>query len=338
MNQPDFTLEEIRPANIMETYRELRASDLLDILDSTTGELSPRYALKRSCPACAGSAATLSFRKEGFNFVTCDACELLYVNPVLSETALATWYATAESQKWFEQQALARSMDTRLRAIFEPRLEQIERWHPSRGRLLDIGCSRGFFMALASEKGWETYGVEIDPALARESAERSGGYTWSGRCEDVDIPETIFDVVTLWEVIEHVIEPSQLIAKLQRVLKPGGSLVLTTPNFDGIEFEAVGRLHDNIEAPAHINYFSPATLTPLLERSGFVDIRITTPGRLDLDNVLDAIAQLPERGIGDRFLTRLAKSPGFEVVRDSVVRLIQQAGLSGNMHAVAVRR
>lgn len=334
----DFSLEDLRPEEVMREYWRLRAQDLQLLIDPQSGALRRDIALHRDCPGCRAQDSALAFRKDGFDFVQCRGCTLTYVDPVPNETMLARWYSEASSQKWFEARALAQSMEVRTRAIFAPRLLEIAERRPERGRLLDVGCSRGYFLALARREGWQPFGVEIDAALAAETAARVECQTWAGRLETAQVPESHFDVVTLWEVLEHVIEPLELLAAIGRVLRPGGLLALSTPNYAGIEFGAVGPAHKNIDAPAHINYFTPSTLSLLLERAGFVDVDLATPGRLDLDNVLDAIGDSPTPGIGDRFLLQLAQAASYSAVREQIICVIQEEKWSGSMRILATKK
>jgi 2-polyprenyl-3-methyl-5-hydroxy-6-metoxy-1,4-benzoquinol methylase len=101
------------------------------------------------------------------------------------------------------------------------------------GRLLDIGCGSGAFLKLAQTRGWESHGVEISPGLG-STCRRNRIQVVTGRFEDVELPTAYFDVITMWDVIEHVIDPGFCIRKVMELLRPGGMAVFCTPDEQSI--------------------------------------------------------------------------------------------------------
>ena len=99
-----------------------------------------------------------------------------------------------------------------------------------RGRLLDVGCGNGRFLAQMRGLGWEVVGVEPDPEAARIAKERFGLEVFQDTLEEAKFPNDSFDAITMNHVIEHVPDPVGLLAESRRILKPGGKLVVVTPN------------------------------------------------------------------------------------------------------------
>jgi len=137
------------------------------------------------------------------------------------------------------------------------------------GRLLEIGCGGGNFLAGMRDLGWEVEGIDFDP-VAVDSAHRQYGLeVRHGLFEDEDYPLDHFDAVVMSHVIEHVADPLVLLAKCRRVLRPGGRLVLLTPNIESLGHGKFGSSWVHLDPPRHLHLFSLATLREMAVRSGF---------------------------------------------------------------------
>ena len=165
-----------------------------------------------------------------------------------------------------------------------------------------------------------------------------------------------FDAVVIWEVIEHIIEPKPILQKIHGLLNKDGVVAMTLPNLAGIEYGICGAGNEMVEGPGHINYFTPQTITHLLQSSGFEVVTLSTPGILDFANVINHIrrenpeaetqtafwpdAPKPPEDIGTAFLLWLLKqmTPEERKTMDSLATAaIQRSQMSGNMFVVARR-
>jgi 2-polyprenyl-3-methyl-5-hydroxy-6-metoxy-1,4-benzoquinol methylase len=154
---------------------------------------------------------------------------------------------------------------------------------PSRaGRLLDVGAGLGYFIRTITQKSeWDAYGCEISTGAVRYATEVLGLRNMHcGRLEDAGYPASFFDLVTLWDVIEHIPDPDLLLTSIAAVLKPGGNLFLHTPNAPFQLFKAKVKkairgerveVH-YLEARDHINLYSAAGIRRVLERCGFQNV------------------------------------------------------------------
>jgi SAM-dependent methyltransferase len=153
------------------------------------------------------------------------------------------------------------------------------------GRLLDVGCGLGYFLkAVRRHAGWEGFGIDPSPP-AVDFARRRLALTnvRLGRGEDWPVEEGGFDVVTLWDVIEHVADPRPLLGRLRDLLREDGFLFLHTPNAKVQLLKAavkrrVGGARDDahyLEAKDHLHLYRPGTLKALLHRTGFPDVAFT---------------------------------------------------------------
>jgi 2-polyprenyl-3-methyl-5-hydroxy-6-metoxy-1,4-benzoquinol methylase len=144
---------------------------------------------------------------------------------------------------------------------------------PGRGRrLLDLGCGDGAFLRQAQAGGWQVQGLDPDPQAVAE-ARRQGLPVREGGLEALAGQAGAFDLITLSHVIEHVHDPAALLADCHRLLKPGGSLWLATPNLDAGGHALFGRHWRGLEAPRHLVLFHEDGLRRLLAAAGFVTTR-----------------------------------------------------------------
>jgi 2-polyprenyl-3-methyl-5-hydroxy-6-metoxy-1,4-benzoquinol methylase len=135
---------------------------------------------------------------------------------------------------------------------------------------LEIGCSYGHFLSRARQNGWEVQGVEISRVAAEWAREEFGLEVCAGTLEEVSSAlGTSYDVVVMLHVLEHDPEPARLIAQVRNLLRPGGILVIKTPNSSSWIAHVCGRTWEWLTPPAHIYLFSPDSLRLLLEQADF---------------------------------------------------------------------
>ena len=149
-------------------------------------------------------------------------------------------------------------------------LRMIREHHSRRGKLLEVGCSYGFFLDAARRDGWEVCGVELDEAAANHAREKLGIEVFSGtlesECSRLRAP---YDVIALFHVIEHIPRPIPFLQACRTLLADDGVLLLRTPNVDSW-IAGVARSHWQWSCPpAHIHLFSPRTLPLLFAESGY---------------------------------------------------------------------
>src|ERR1035437_9046912 len=155
-----------------------------------------------------------------------------------------------------------------------------------KGRLLEVGCGDGSIVKLAAEFGWQAEGVDFD-ARAVANARRKGLAVRAGALEDQRYPEASFDLVHMSHVIEHVPDPLATLAEIRRVLRPGGLLVLATPNSRSWGHAEFGRSWLHLDPPRHLHLFNRSTLHAAAVRTGFGSISI----RSNLRGVAGALGQ-----------------------------------------------
>jgi SAM-dependent methyltransferase len=160
-------------------------------------------------------------------------------------------------------------MEWAVRIFRRRRVRKIQRFVPN-GRILDIGCGRGITLSLLREGGWETFGTEISETAASHARTLLGDSVFVGDLLAAPWPESSFDVVSIWHVLEHLPDPSAVLGKCRELLRPGGVLVVAVPNFESLQARLTGRHWFHLDVPRHYWHFGTGVLRGLLEKEGFV--------------------------------------------------------------------
>jgi len=202
------------------------------------------------------------------------------------------------------------------------------RWHYARkkvlelaqgGALLDIGCSSGGFLRTLKGGDWKLYGVEMSPEEARTTEANSGAQVYVGGILDAPFPESSFDVITGFHVLEHVPQPIDVVIRLQKWLKPGGILYLHVPNIEALEARLFRSYWYGLELPRHLLHFAPASFRRLFAETDLDEIYLQTLSRNHIEAsvtyILDDIRQ--KFGLAATTLDGVKQSPGiaWKVIR-----------------------
>ena len=204
--------------------------------------------------------------------VECRHCGLVYANPRWPGGDLIAAYAAVEDETYVIERA-GREL------TFSQHLQDMERvTGPANGRsLLDVGAYIGVFVEVARQNGWQATGVEPS-RWAAAVAQRQGLPVILGTQTAPELQGQQFDVITMWDVIEHVDDPAAEIRQAYQLLKPGGLLVIHTMDIDSLAARLMGRRWPWL-MDMHIYYFSQATLAKMLQQSGFTVIKSGAVGR-----------------------------------------------------------
>jgi SAM-dependent methyltransferase len=193
--------------------------------------------------------------------VKCRHCSLLFVNPRVPAALMLAAYAEGADPQYVSQMA------SRVRT-FSRSIARIERLKPGRGRLLDVGTAAGAFLRAARDAGWDAIGIEPNRWLAEWGRNQYGVDIQVGTVDDLPLPEASFDVITLWDVIEHTPDPLHVLRSARRLLKPDGLLVVNYPDIGTWIARAMGRTWPFLSS-AHLYYFTRDTMRAALFAAGF---------------------------------------------------------------------
>jgi 2-polyprenyl-3-methyl-5-hydroxy-6-metoxy-1,4-benzoquinol methylase len=282
----------------------------IQVLDhSDTMTVNTAFARsEHSCIGCGARGYTRFIERAGYEIVRCDSCGLRFLHPQPSAAEVQAYY---DKEYFGSGNSANRGYDAYLteaenhRATFRNRLRLLPRPSPD-ARLLDVGAATGFFVEQARIAGWNAEGVEPSEWAATYASKQLGQPVLHGTLEDAHFSPDTFDIVTLWEVIEHLPDPRAFLMEVARVLRPGGFLALSTPDAGSM----VARVFRKrwlgwSKVPEHLFFFDRANLERILVDTGFVvqscryvSITVTAEfaaRRLGTLLGLPALARLPSR-------------------------------------------
>jgi 2-polyprenyl-3-methyl-5-hydroxy-6-metoxy-1,4-benzoquinol methylase len=226
-----------------------------------------------ACNHCGGTAASHVFTKFGYDLVRCDQCGLAYIaNPPSPEDLAASYQQDADYHNDLIDPASAAFAE--MTRVAQTHMAFTAR-HVAGGRLVDVGCSAGLFLNEARDRGFDASGVEFSKGSADFARSHFGFDVTDGDIHALKANDASFDVVSMFDVIEHVPDPAHDMAVVNRLLKPGGMFIVSTPNIDGL-FPRLSYLvakpldyWPHPEPPHHLYQFSVKTLGAMLDKAGF---------------------------------------------------------------------
>lgn len=225
------------------------------------------------CPLCHSKECAGVYRKfYPYIVVRCLSCGFYYLNPRLTEIAMMEIYANDsyfESEKsgytCYDKQEMA------LRATFRRLMINLKKHKLTGGALLEVGCGYGYLLAVAKDFFEICVGTDLSPQAINKALEKADG-VYEGGIDQVP-PHEKFDCIIATHVIEHVYRPKMFLEKLCKHLKPGGKIVIATPNM-GSFWRRLMRSHwPSFKIPEHILYFDKKSLTTLMRQVGLAGIR-----------------------------------------------------------------
>lgn len=231
-----------------------------------------------TCALCGINDAELLFvgRDEWYGRVgefptwRCRQCGLIYLNPRPSRAEIGQYYPTQYdpyARAIEDEPSWWRRFNRRL--AMRKRLRLVQRWLPRPGRVLDVGCATGSFLAALREQGWQAHGVELSPYAADYARQRYGLDVFTGELQAAQFPPDSFDLVVLWDVLEHVYQPRETLLEAARIAAPEGALLLVLPNPDSVETRLFGPYWAGWDTPRHLHVYTRPVIRRLLRETGW---------------------------------------------------------------------
>ncbi len=221
-----------------------------------------------NCAVCGGGPSRKKLRKDEVEIWECPVCGLAYWRPPsdfrLEATYDAAYFADPTADHGYDDYA---ALETSLRRTFARRLARLPRPQPD-ARLLDVGAAYGFAVTEAERAGWLAFGLEVSPAAASRAAEVTGRKLAVASLLAAPFPSATFDVVTMWDVLEHLADPHAAIREAARMLSPGGRLVLTTGDVGSLLARVSRSRWHLYTIPEHLFFYTRRSLELLLDANG----------------------------------------------------------------------
>ena len=267
----------IRKKNFLQTQREYEAK-LIDII-------MKKHGLKKvsSCPLCGNEKYTQELEKYGSPLLRCDHCELRFHEKIPADPR----------DEYHDPEHIIYPMDDSFEEHYRYRVERFGRERArllerycgdlKNKKILDVGCGNGYCLAALKETGAKCVGAELSEKWARFTMEKTGLPVYNEPLEN--FPEKDFDIITIFDVIEHIEQPVPFITAARNLLKPKGHILIYTPNFDSFSIKIMGDYSNNISPNGHVNLFSYEPLEYLGNVTGLKIIHTETRG-LDIHSIL----------------------------------------------------
>lgn len=228
------------------------------------------------CPVCGSDGARewlrapdrFHGRKEKYTLLRCPNCSLVWLSHPPTPEDMHLHYTDA-----YDRLISASGENSPIR--WRHRNAALAPYKQS-GALLDLGCSSGAFLHSLAGKNWSLFGIEMSAESAHKARERTGATVFVGDILEAEFPPESFDVITCFDVFEHLYEPAKVMSKVAEWLKPGGIFYVLVPNTDSAEGRVFGGYWHGLELPRHLFHYSPASLKFLAESVGLRPLSLET--------------------------------------------------------------
>jgi 2-polyprenyl-3-methyl-5-hydroxy-6-metoxy-1,4-benzoquinol methylase len=238
--------------------------------------------------------------------VQCQVCGFIFFQRIPTETELQKHYNGYPRNNPLSEITVKR---------YNELLDQFEPYRKS-GKILDVGCGDGHFLAVAARRGWKVFGTEFtDEAV--EAGLKNGAQVFKGRIQDFNLTEE-FDVITSFEVLEHIHDLRSHTARIHQLLRKGGLFYFTTPNINALSRRILGGKWTIIEYPEHLSYYTVKTIHRLLTGAGFKRLSIRTTG-ISLQRFSASVNQsAPVAGQDEQARKKIEKNLFLRFVKNSI--------------------
>ncbi len=278
-----------------------------------------------SCPICTGQSVYYN-KKSGYTYFKCSSCGLIYLDPL--PTATEEIY----SDQYFQGADLGygyvdydldkKSMDQ----AFKLYISKIKSYTEGRN-LLDVGAATGYFINIAKEYGFITQGIEIS-AFAAHKAKEKGLDVFNGTLKDF-VSHTKFEVVTMLDVIEHVLNPTEEIKAVSTLQPNGGIVIINTPDAGSVFAKVLGAHWHLLIPPEHVHCFTKKSMSVLLNKAGYEILEYTKIGKsFSVEYVIHTLNRWTKISFFSTILQWLKKYP-------KVATLSLPINLRDNMFVIA---
>jgi len=232
-------------------------------INCDTGLFDNKYLTYRSCPVCNSENNILMFNKDGGSYVKCSQCAMVFLNPLLRDNYLSQHYADNHA----EQSAIVNEDLDFYRSIYLQGIKSIKSCCNKKDDLLDFGCSSGIFLDIAKDNNFHTTGIELNVSEAME-CEKKGHKVYNKEFDKIEFNKA-FDIITLWDVFEHLPDGLLFLKKFYKILALDGLVFLQIPSSNSIVARIMQEKCNMFDGLEHVNLYSPDTIKMLAEKAGF---------------------------------------------------------------------
>jgi len=221
------------------------------------------------CPLCKKKSRDfkLWIKTDEGDIIKCNECGLGFLSNEIE-------YNYTENYNSPSYYKLLIRLQGELSRRYNKQLKEINKIANKQGKLIDIGCSIGLFLNSATSFGFEPYGYDINKINLNKAKQFFAINTLLDNYLEDKKYKNLFDVATMWDVLEHLKDPVEYLSKLISIVKPGGLLVVQCPNMESYEFFKFGNKWNWLTPGDHLQFFTTTTLARVVAAAGFIPIKV----------------------------------------------------------------
>lgn len=259
----EVSIDELRPKG---SYKKLiqKRTHSIDELIEKYGKIPESLLIHRNCPSCNNNDFSLEMKKDYFDIVCCNICNLIYTNPIFDEEHYKQTYKSKEYQNIVKELG-EESHLYRVNRFGKERVGILKKFLKNKQKInyLDIGCSTGFVVEAAKNSDWNAIGIDLNPSAINFGKQR-GLDLRNHSLDEVSFEEEFFDAISLFDVLEHLPDPKTIASQALRYLKSDGLIFIYVPNWDSASRILMDKEAHFIWPTHHLNYYTPKTITEFL--------------------------------------------------------------------------
>ncbi|MBA3648936.1 MAG: class I SAM-dependent methyltransferase [Chitinophagales bacterium] len=282
------------------------------------------------CLLCNGALLKPLNRYSKILLVKCARCGFVFSQAIPAENELIRHYNLYGRNDYLSPVTVKR---------YHEILDYLEKFRKT-NRLMDVGCGIGYFLEVAKERNWEVYGTEFTQA-AVQICRKKGIETQQGKLDPENYLPASFDVITSFEVIEHINYPIQEMKNFRQLLREGGAVYITTPNFHSVSKFLLKEKWNILVYPEHLCYYTPNTISALFENTGFSNLKMETTG-ISTSRIKESLANVQShcntRSSDDEKLRTMLEANRFKRgLKSFINRILTFLYIGDSIKAVFVR-
>jgi len=278
-----FKEKDIRPQHLVLKQKKFLTEDIKFLTKKK------KFFKKIKCPACNNKYTKFFLEKNNFKYQICKECRTFFMNPRPTNKILNVFYKNSTNYKFWHKHIFPQTEKIRSQKIFLPRVKKIIKICKDNKlkcpSIIDVGAGYGTFCKLALKSNFFKKVIALEPSSeGANNCRKNKIEVIENTIEKINTPKEKFDIVTSFEVIEHLFSLDEYINQIKKITKKKGLIIFTCPNGEGFDVRILLKNSNTIDHE-HLNYFNPYSIKILLERLKLKVIEIFTPGELDIDIV-----------------------------------------------------
>jgi 2-polyprenyl-3-methyl-5-hydroxy-6-metoxy-1,4-benzoquinol methylase len=324
--------KDIRPEKLMNAAKVFINSDRKLLLKNK------KRFIKVECPACQSKKRIFFLKKNGFRYSSCVYCLTYYMNPRPTVKILDHFYKNSKNYRFWNKYIFPASEEVRRKKIFKPRvitcIKFCKKYKLKKPSLLEVGAGFGTFCDLIKKTGFFSRVIAIEPSQEGYlNCIKKKISTINDVIENVKLKKNDkFDIVTSFEVIEHLFSPRDFLLNIKKILKSKGLVIFSCPNGDGFDVKFLGKKSNTIDHE-HLNYFNTNSVKILLKKSGYKTLEVFTPGKLDI-SIIESYVRKKNIILKDPFYQTVFNKKN-QKLQNNFQDFIASNNLSSSMFVVA---